>query len=47
MNTKNLCPRCRTELDEGPIMYRCSGCRRAVFAADVDVEYVPRQPVAA
>lgn len=47
MTTKYLCPRCRTELDEGPIMYRCSCCRRAVFAADVDVEYVPRESLAA
>lgn len=33
------CPRCRTQLDEGPVVYRCSRCRRAVQAADLDVEY--------
>ena len=41
------CPRCHNELDEGPIMYRCAQCRRAVFAADLENEYVPRHPVAA
>ncbi|MGI5268404.1 hypothetical protein ACQEUU_04580 [Nonomuraea sp. CA-218870] len=41
------CPRCHNELDEGPIMYRCGTCRRAVFAADLENEFVPREPVAA
>ena len=38
----NRCPRCTTALDEGPIIYRCSTCRRAVYAADLNLEYVPR-----
>lgn len=33
------CPRCHTALDEGPIVYRCGRCRRAVPAADLDTEY--------
>ncbi|MDA0633651.1 hypothetical protein OUY22_09495 [Nonomuraea sp. MCN248] len=41
------CPRCHNELDEGPIMYRCGTCRRAVFAADLENEFVPHEPVAA
>ncbi|GAA0933942.1 hypothetical protein [Nonomuraea longicatena] len=41
------CPRCETELDEGPIMYRCSQCRRAVYAADLENEYVSGPVVAA
>lgn len=47
MKTNTCCPRCHHELDEGPIIYRCSSCRRAVYAADVENEYIPRQPVAA
>jgi DNA-directed RNA polymerase subunit RPC12/RpoP len=43
----NRCPRCSTALDEGPVVYRCSTCRRTVYAADVDVEFVPRVLVAA
>ncbi|MFD1938367.1 MULTISPECIES: hypothetical protein [Nonomuraea] len=39
---KTLCPTCHTTLDEGPIMYRCAHCRRAVFAADLENEYVPQ-----
>jgi tRNA(Ile2) C34 agmatinyltransferase TiaS len=35
------CPRCLTSLDEGPVVYRCSRCRRAVPAADLDTEYCP------
>ncbi|GAA5058189.1 hypothetical protein GCM10023259_042930 [Thermocatellispora tengchongensis] len=35
------CPRCRTALDEGPVVYRCATCRRAVYAADLDRDYVP------
>jgi hypothetical protein len=38
----NRCPCCHTELDEGPIVFRCSRCQRAVYAADVDVEFHPR-----
>jgi hypothetical protein len=33
------CPGCGTPLDGGPVLYRCQACRRAVPAADVDVEY--------
>ena len=33
------CPRCTTALDEGPVVYRCPHCRRAVWAADLDTEY--------
>ncbi|MFG2071942.1 hypothetical protein SAMN05421874_15023 [Nonomuraea maritima] len=47
MKTVNRCPQCHHELDEGPIMYRCAHCRRAVYAADIDFEFVPRRPVAA
>ncbi|MGP3916433.1 hypothetical protein OHA25_05330 [Nonomuraea sp. NBC_00507] len=50
MMTVNHCPRCHHELDEGPIMYRCANCRRAVYAADLENEYVPHlhaEPVAA
>lgn len=36
------CPRCHTQLDEGPVIYRCARCRRAVPAADLDTEYHPR-----
>jgi hypothetical protein len=36
------CPRCRTALDEGPIVYRCAHCCRTVYAADLDTEYHPR-----
>ncbi|MET9344415.1 hypothetical protein [Nonomuraea sp. NPDC003804] len=39
---KTQCPTCHTTLDEGPIMYRCARCRRAVFAADLENEYVTR-----
>ncbi|GAA0383830.1 hypothetical protein GCM10009530_38360 [Microbispora corallina] len=39
--THRHCPRCRTELDEGPILYRCARCERAVYAADLDLDYVP------
>ncbi|MDP4501110.1 hypothetical protein [Nonomuraea turcica] len=40
----NRCPRCATALDEGPVVYRCANCRRAVWAADLDVEFHARQP---
>jgi hypothetical protein len=33
------CPTCRTELDEGPVVYRCRPCGKAVCAADIDTEY--------
>lgn len=39
---RRRCPRCATALDEGPVIYRCSTCRRAVPAADLNLEYVPR-----
>ncbi|WP_202638394.1 hypothetical protein [Bailinhaonella thermotolerans] len=35
------CPHCRGSLDAGPVVYHCSGCSRAVYAADLDFEYVP------
>jgi len=38
----NRCPRCSTALDEGPVIYRCATCRRAVPAADLDLEYRAR-----
>jgi hypothetical protein len=38
---RHHCPHCRTALDDGPIVYRCSRCRRAVFAADLDTEFRP------
>jgi hypothetical protein len=45
--TRTCCPRCRTALDEGPVVYRCARCRRAVYAADLDVEFrAPARPVA-
>jgi tRNA(Ile2) C34 agmatinyltransferase TiaS len=47
MKTSTRCPRCHNELDEGPIMYRCATCCRAVYAADLENEYIPRQRVAA
>src|SRR5260370_32878734 len=33
------CAGCGTPLDGGPVWYRCPACRRAVPAADVDVEF--------
>lgn len=42
MKTTN-CPRCRTRLDEGPVVYRCSRCRRTVYAADLEREYTERR----
>ncbi|WP_181019656.1 hypothetical protein [Nonomuraea typhae] len=41
------CPRCQTELDEGPIMYRCATCCRTVYAADLENDFVARHFVAA
>lgn len=32
------CPRCRTALDGGPVLFRCANCQRAVYAADLDNE---------
>ncbi|MFI6793701.1 hypothetical protein ACIBG4_40855 [Nonomuraea sp. NPDC050383] len=46
MMTPN-CPRCASPLDEGPIVYRCAHCRRTVYAADLNNEYVPRTPATA
>lgn len=40
------CPRCRTSLDGGPVVYRCSRCRRGVHAADLDVDHALTRPVA-
>jgi hypothetical protein len=42
---RRRCPRCTALLDEGPVVYRCARCRRSVYAADVDVEFVPRTHV--
>lgn len=42
LQTLAHCPRCRTALDGGPVVYRCPCCERAVYAADLDVEYHPR-----
>ncbi|GGO67096.1 hypothetical protein [Nonomuraea cavernae] len=33
------CPRCATRLDGGPVQFYCAGCRRTVFAADLDHEF--------
>ena len=33
-----ISPRCSTPLDEGPVVYRCATCRRAVPAADLRTE---------
>jgi DNA-directed RNA polymerase subunit RPC12/RpoP len=38
------CPSCGTALDGGPVLYRCATCARAVYAADLDVEYRPADP---
>jgi hypothetical protein len=38
------CPRCGAPLDGGPVVFWCSGCRRGVQAADLDVEYRPGRP---
>lgn len=43
----NRCPRCAAQLDEGPIVFRCPCCERAVYAADLDVEFHPRTLVGA
>ncbi|MBG0814170.1 hypothetical protein [Planomonospora sp. ID82291] len=32
------CPRCRTRLDGGPVLFHCITCRRAVYAADLPTE---------
>lgn len=42
---KRACPRCSTALDEGPTVYRCSHCQRAVYAADLNTEFVARRLV--
>lgn len=41
------CPRCRTSLDGGPVVYRCAHCLRAVWAAELDIEYHARPAPAA
>lgn len=42
----NCCPRCTAALDEGPVVFRCGRCKRAVYAADLDTEFVPvRRPL--
>lgn len=46
MNHLPTCPRCRTGLDEGPVMYRCAHCRRSVPAADLDNEFHAAAPAA-
>jgi hypothetical protein len=38
------CPSCGTDLDGGPVLYRCATCARTVYAADLDVEYQPADP---
>ncbi|GAA3158457.1 hypothetical protein GCM10010466_56500 [Planomonospora alba] len=32
------CPRCRTRLDGGPVLFHCTPCGRAVYAADLPTE---------
>ncbi|HEX4812894.1 MAG TPA: hypothetical protein VFV66_09100 [Nonomuraea sp.] len=32
------CPRCKAQLDGGPVQFYCTPCRRAVFAGDLDHE---------
>lgn len=39
--TSRHCPHCGTELDEGPVLYRCARCERAVYAADLDLDFTP------
>ena len=39
LNPLARCPGCGTTLDGGPVLYRCQACRRAVPAADIDIEY--------
>jgi hypothetical protein len=42
-----FCPRCKTRLDGGPVQFYCAGCRRTVFAADLDHEtHVPLRSTA-
>lgn len=36
-----VCPCCRTDLDGGPIRYRCPQCRRGLSAADAVPEVAP------
>jgi len=37
--TAATCPTCGQALDGGPVLYYCASCRRAVWAADLDLEY--------
>ncbi|MBB2909155.1 hypothetical protein FHS43_000401 [Streptosporangium becharense] len=43
---RTCCPRCRTALDGGPVLFYCTSCRRAVYAADLSAEVAtaPRRP---
>ena len=43
---QDRCPSCGTALDGGPVLFRCIGCVRAVYAADLDMEYRPTFPSA-
>ncbi|MFC3981397.1 hypothetical protein [Streptosporangium jomthongense] len=36
------CPRCGAQLDGGPVLFHCSACGRAVYAADLDLEVTAR-----
>ncbi|MER5320867.1 hypothetical protein [Streptosporangium roseum] len=42
--TRHSCPRCRTALDGGPVLFYCFPCRRGVYAADLATEttHAPR-----
>ena len=33
------CPRCRTALDGGPVLFHCATCNRSVYAADLTTEF--------
>lgn len=37
--TLETCPSCHQPLAGGPVLYYCASCRRAVWAADLDLEY--------
>jgi hypothetical protein len=40
---QHSCPSCGTKLDGGPVVLWCARCRRGVQAADLDLEYRPRE----
>jgi hypothetical protein len=44
MLSRHYCPRHDVALDDGPVLYRCSH-GHSIYAADLDFEYVPRNPV--